>query len=82
MGRTVLCDRMIVQHRRDGTTEEFVVITVGGKLKVRRVAHQVSIPMPSSTPLDDGTVTFTEEEGESEKRLLAIYKGFTTRTMR
>jgi len=74
-------DRMIVHHR-DGVTEDFVVVKVGEELKVKRVAQQISIPMPSSTPLDDATVTLTQVVDGSEKRLLAIYSKFPTTALR
>jgi hypothetical protein len=75
-------DRMIVQHHMEGITEDFVVVKVGEELKVKRVVQQISIPMPSSTELDDGTVTLTEVVDGSEKRLMAIYKKFPTTTLR
>jgi hypothetical protein len=79
-GAQEVVDRMIVQHL-DGITEDFVVVKVGEELKVKRVAQQISIPMPSSTPRDDGTVTLTEVVAGSEKRLLAIYRKFPTTTL-
>jgi hypothetical protein len=42
---------MIIQHRMEGITEDFVVVKVGEELKVKRVKEQISIPMPSSTGL-------------------------------
>ncbi len=75
-------DRMIVQHHMEGITEDFVVVKVGEELKVKRVKEQISIPMPSSTALDDATVTLTEVLDGSEKRLLAIYRKFPTTTLR
>jgi hypothetical protein len=69
-------DRMIVRHQMEGMTEDFVVVKVGEELKLKRVSQQISIPMPSSTALDDGTVTLTDVVDGSEKRLLTIYKKF------
>ena len=78
----VTADRMIVQHRMEGITEDFVVVKVGKELKVKRVGQQIGIPMPSSTALDDGTVTLAEVVDGSEKRLMAIYKKFPPETLR
>lgn len=75
-------DRMIVQHRKEDINEEFIVVKVREELKVKRVSQQISIPMPSSSALDDGTITLTEVVDGSEKRLLAIYKKFPTTTLR
>jgi len=75
-------DRMIVQHHMDGITEDFVVVKVGETLKVKRLAKQISVPMPSSTARDDGTVTLTEVVHGSDKRMLAIRKTFSTTTLR
>lgn len=75
-------DRMIVRHHMEGITEDFVLVRVGEELKVKRVVQQISIPMPSSSALDDGTITLTEVVDGSEKRLLAIYKKFPTTTLR
>jgi hypothetical protein len=75
-------DRMIVQHHMEGITEDFVVVKVGEELKVKRVSQQVSIPMPSSTTLEDGTVTLAEVTDGSEKRLMAIYNKFPTTALR
>jgi hypothetical protein len=75
-------DRMIVQHHMEGTTEDFVVVKVGEKLKVKRVVQQVSIPMPTSRALDHGTVMLAEVMDGSEKRMMAIYKKFPTTTLR
>jgi hypothetical protein len=73
-------DRMIVQHRKEDINEEFIVVKVDEELKVKRVSRQISIPMPSSSALDDGTITLTEVVDGSEKRLLAIYRKFPTTT--
>jgi hypothetical protein len=75
-------DRMIVQLRKEDINEDFVVVKVSEELKVKRVSQQISIPMPSSSTLDDGTITLTEVVDGSEKRLLAIYKKFPTTTSR
>jgi hypothetical protein len=75
-------DRMIVRHHMEGTTEDVVVVKVGEELKVKRVVQQISIPMPSLTALDDGTVTLTEVVDGSEKRLMAIYRKFPTTSLR
>ena len=74
-------DRMIVQHRKEDINEDFIVVKVGEELKVKRVSQQISIPMPSSSALDDGTVTLTEVVDGSEKRLLAIYKKFSNHNL-
>ena len=70
-------DRMIVQYHKEDITEDFVVVKEGVKLKVMRVSRRISIPTPSSTPLDDGTVTLREVVDGSQARWLAIYKKFS-----